>query len=119
MALCVFYLLELSLSEHIGFYLAYVIATSAIVSMICLYSLVVLKTKKRAAIIGSGLLALYIYLLSLLQEQNYALVIGSVGLMILLSIIMYSTRNVDWYELAQKSGRFLGERELGQSREGI
>jgi len=103
MALCIFYLLELSLSEHIGFYAAYAVATLAVVGLITSYSLVVVKTKKRAALIGAGLLAFYAYLLSLLQEQNYALLVGSLGLLLLLSIIMYVTRQLNWFELGQKS----------------
>ncbi|MGD8594453.1 MAG: cell envelope integrity protein CreD [Gammaproteobacteria bacterium] len=99
--LCVFYLLELSLSEHLGFYLAYFIATVAIVVMISAYSLVMLHTGKRAAIIGASLSALYLYLFTLLQEQNYALVIGSLGLFFMLAVVMYATRKIDWFKVTQ------------------
>jgi inner membrane protein len=99
--LCVFYLLELSLSEHLGFYLAYFIATVAIVVVISAYSLVVLHTGKRAAIVGAGLSALYLYLFTLLQEQNYSLVIGSLGLFFILAAVMYATRNIDWFKVTQ------------------
>jgi len=102
-ALCLFYLLELSLSEHIGFYWAYVIATTAIISMVSAYSYVVLKTGKRAAIIGSILIGMYLYLFALLQEQNYALLIGSIGLFAMLGVVMYVTRNIDWFKLTQLS----------------
>jgi len=99
--LCMFYLLELSLSEHLGFYWAYAIATVAIVAMVSFYSSVVLRTGKRAAIVGSSLAGLYLYLFTLLQEQNYALLIGSIGLFLILATIMYITRNIDWYKLTQ------------------
>ena len=101
--LCLFYLLELSLSEHIGFYWAYSVATTAIVSMVVAYSCVVLKTGKRAAIIGACLTGMYLYLFALLQEQNYALLIGSIGLFVLLGVVMYVTRHIDWFKLTQIS----------------
>ncbi len=59
----------------------------------------VLGTGRRAAIIGASLAALYAYLFTLLQEQNYALLIGSVGLFIMLAIVMYITRHIDWFKL--------------------
>jgi len=99
--LCTFYLLELSLSEHLGFYWAYGMATTAIVVMVSAYSYVVLQTGKRAAVIGASLTALYLYLFTLLQEQNYALLIGSVGLFVMLTIVMYITRHIDWFKITQ------------------
>lgn len=100
-ALCVFYLLELSLSEQLGFYIAYLLASLAIVLMISFYSLVILQTGKRAAIIGGSLSTLYLYLFTLLQEQNYSLLIGSLGLFLILALVMYATRNIDWFKVTQ------------------
>ena len=100
-ALCIFYLLELSLSEHIGFYLAYLAATTAIVVMVSAYSLVVLKNGKRATLIGVILTSLYGYLFTLLQEENYSLLIGSIGLFVILALVMYITRNIDWFKVTQ------------------
>lgn len=100
-ALCIFYLLELSLSEHLGFYWAYAIATVAIVGMVSSYSYVVLRTGKRAAIISGSLAGLYLYLFTLLQEQNYALLVGSIGLFVILGVVMYVTRHIDWFKLTQ------------------
>ena len=97
--LCLFYLLELSLSEHLGFYWAYVVATLAIVSVVSAYSYFVLQTGKRATIIGVMLTGLYAYLFTLLQEQNYSLLIGSISLFVMLSAVMFITRNIDWHKL--------------------
>jgi inner membrane protein len=97
--LCLFYLLELSLSEHLGFYWAYAVATFAIVSMVSAYSYFILQSGKRAAIMGIVLTGLYAYLFTLLQDQNYALLIGSISLFFMLSAVMYITRNIDWYKL--------------------
>jgi len=97
LGLCLFYLLLLAFSEHIGFTWAYVISSLAVVAMIGSYSMAILKTGKRAAIISTGVAALYIYLYSLLQEQNYSLLLGSLGVFTALAAVMYITRNIDWY----------------------
>jgi inner membrane protein len=99
LGMCVFYLLLLALSEHIGFLWAYVIASIAVIVKTTLYSKAVLKTGKRAALIGSGISVLYLYLFSLLQEQNYSMLFGSVGVFLILAAVMYVTRNIDWYNL--------------------
>jgi inner membrane protein len=96
--MCVFYLLELSLAEHIGFIPAYIIASSAIVSLIGVYSAVVLNSRKKAVIVGLITAGLYGYLYILLQSQDYALLIGSIGLFVVIATIMYLTRKINWYE---------------------
>ena len=98
-AMCLFYLLELSLAEHTGFVLAYVIASIAIIVLVTSYCLAVLKTAKRAMIVGLVVMLLYIYLYVLLMIEDYALLFGSVGLFVALAIIMFLTRKVDWYSI--------------------
>jgi len=93
----VFYLLELSLAEHIGFVTAYLIASSAIVLLIAMYSAVVLKSSIRASIVGVITAGLYGYLYILLRSQDYALLIGSIGLFVVIATIMYLTRKMNWY----------------------
>jgi inner membrane protein len=109
-ALCVFYLLELSLSEHLGFTPAYVIACVAIVGMIGAYSRSVLGRGRRATMVGAGVAALYGYLYVLLRNEDYALLIGSIGLFLILGGIMYATRRVNWF------GAGGGEPELNPGR---
>ncbi|HUG41308.1 MAG TPA: cell envelope integrity protein CreD, partial [Longimicrobiales bacterium] len=96
-ALCVFYLLELSLSEHLGFPVAYALASVAIVGMVASYSRVVLRRTGRAAVVGGGVALLYGYLYTLLMNEDYALLIGSVGLFLILGAVMFATRRVDWF----------------------
>ena len=60
-----------------------------------------LHTGKRVAIICACLSGMYLYLFSLLQEQNYALLIGSIGLFVMLGVIMYVTRHIDWFKLTR------------------
>lgn len=95
-ALCVFYLLELSLSEHMKFMAAYAIASTAITAMITAYGKVILKTYKKAAIVGSVVIALYTYLYVTLCNEDYALLMGSIGLFVILGLIMFLTRRVNW-----------------------
>lgn len=94
--MCVFYLLELSLAEHLGFGFAYALASLAVVALITAYCMAVLKGPRRAAVIGAVLVALYGYLYVLLENQDYALLIGSIGLFLVLAAVMYLTRRVDW-----------------------
>jgi inner membrane protein len=96
-ALCLFYLLELSLSEHVGFPLAYAIASVGVVGMVGAYCLAVLHNVRRALVVGAGVAALYVYLYVLLMNEDYALLIGSVGLFAILGAVMYVTRRVQWY----------------------
>ena len=95
-ALCVFYLLELSLSEHMRFAAAYAIAAIAIIVMITAYGKVMLKTFKKAAIVGAIVIALYTYLYIILCNEDYALLMGSIGLFVILGLIMFLTRRVNW-----------------------
>jgi inner membrane protein len=99
LGLCMFYLLLLSLSEHLGFGRAYVMAAAATMGMVTAYVRYVLASSVRAATIGGMLAALYGFLFVLLQIQDYALLVGSVGLFLVLAAIMGLTRRVNWYEL--------------------
>lgn len=96
-ALCLFYLLLLSLSEHVGFLPAYVLSSLATVILVAGYSVAVLKHKRFGTSVGVLLAVLYGYLYALLQIEDYALLLGSVILFIILAAVMYVTRNVDWY----------------------
>jgi len=99
--MCMFYLLLLALSEHIGFIGAYIIASIVIIAIVGLYSLSVLKSRKRAAILSTSTTTLYIYLFTLLQEESYSLLFGSFGLLALLTAIMFITRNIDWFSVGK------------------
>jgi inner membrane protein len=101
-ALCLFYLLLLSLSEHMAFAPAYVLASVSVVGMVAAYGVVVLKGISRALAVGLGVAVLYGYLFVLLVNEDYALLMGSIGLFLILALIMYATRRVDWYGAATK-----------------
>ncbi len=97
-ALSLFYLMLISISEHIGFWKAYMIATLANVGMITLYSRSILKKSRQVYMISCILLFLYGFLYTLMSLQDFALLFGSAGLFVFLSVVMYITRNIDWYE---------------------
>lgn len=100
-ALCVFYTLLLSISEYTGFNPAYLIATVATVSLISLYVWGIFKQLKIAAGLALALGGLYTYIFILIQLQDYALLCGSIGLFIILAVIMYYSRKIDWYHTGQ------------------
>lgn len=95
-AICLFYLLLLSISEHLSFGLAYGVAAAATVLLIGGYSAAILRGALRALLMTVVLGALYSYLYVLLQLEDYALLLGSLGLFVILALVMYLTRKVDW-----------------------
>ncbi len=102
LALTVFYLLLLSLSEHVGFNLAYLISAAATIGLICFYSTSILKIKRLVFQLFGLLVAIYGFIFVLLQLEDYALLAGSVGVFIALAAVMSSSRKVDWYNLGAK-----------------
>lgn len=94
--LCLFYLLELALAEHLGFGVAYLLATIAILATVTAYCYSVLKRLRHAMTVGLVLTILYAYLYAVLQNQDYALLVGTVGLFSGLVTVMYLTRHTDW-----------------------
>ncbi len=103
LALAFFYLLLLSLSEHIGFNQAYIISASACVTLIGVYVCFVLRSVLRGLGFTLGLSLLYGLLFGLLSAEDYALLMGSVLLFSILAAVMILTRNVDWYAIGVKS----------------
>lgn len=102
-AVILFYVLLLSISEHLSFNSAYLISCTAIMLLISLYAKAILKNAKHALMIGGILAVLYVFFYSLLQLQDYALLLGSIGLLAVLALIMYLTRSINWYQLGDKS----------------
>ena len=93
-ALCIFYLLLLSLSERAGFTPAYLAAAAATTLQIALYARALLGNARRAAVLGAILTALYSGLFLLIGLEETALLVGSVALFALLTLAMWLTRGV-------------------------
>ncbi len=103
LSLSLFYVLLISLSEHSNFNTAYLISALAVVSMISLYSLSVFKSKKHSLLLVATLVGIYGFLFVTLQLTDYALLMGSIGLTLILALTMYFTRNIDWYRINEDS----------------
>jgi len=96
LALCLFYALLVSISEHTSFTMAYLTAASMTVILLTCYMAGVLKIKKTAFTIGGLLAILYLYIFILIQMETYALLAGSLGLFAILAIIMYFSQRINW-----------------------
>lgn len=96
LALTMFYTLLVSISEHSSFLKAYLIAGISVISLITLYSKSILKTFKFPLFIGISLCALYTFIYVIIQLENYALLVGSIGLFTILAIVMFVSRKIDW-----------------------
>ena len=96
-AICLFYVLLLAISEHISFNWAYLIGCVTILTLIIFYTQSVFKNGRITLIFNGILTLLYGFFYSLLQLEDYSLLLGSVGLLIILAVVMYLTRNIDWY----------------------
>jgi inner membrane protein len=99
LALTMFYTLLVSISEHSTFLKAYLIAGVSVIALITLYSKSILKTYKFPIFIGLSLTALYTFIYVIIQLENYALLVGSIGLFLILAIVMYVSRKIDWNNL--------------------
>jgi inner membrane protein len=102
--LILFFALLLAFAEVVGFTLAYVLASAAIIGLITAYSAAVLKSWRRANMIGGMLTALYAVLYILLSLEAYSLLIGSTLLFLALAGVMYATRNLDWGAIRAPAG---------------
>ncbi len=98
-AVCLFYVLLVSISEHSNFGIAYLISSIATVTLVAAYSKGILKSLPLAATVGGLLTFLYGFLYITLQMEDYALLMGSIGLFIALGVVMYVTRRIDWYSM--------------------
>jgi inner membrane protein len=102
-AICTFFLLLVSLSEHIGFARAYAVGASATVLLLTYYASYMLGGKLRGLPFGAGMAMLYAFMYVLLQLEQTALVMGSALLFIVLALVMMMTRKINWYELFSSS----------------
>lgn len=96
LALIMFYTLLISITEHSSFTLAYVVAGASVIVLISLYSISILKNKKFPTFISISLTFLYTFIFVIIQMEDYALLVGSIGLFLILAAVMYFSRKIDW-----------------------
>jgi inner membrane protein len=100
LALVMFFLLLVALSEHLTFYISYLIACGCCISTITIYLIAVMKSRARGLGFGAGLVALYAALYGLLISEQNALVLGALMLFLIVAGIMIGTRHVNWFAIA-------------------
>jgi len=96
LALVLFYTLLLSISEYTGFNLAYLIAGVATIGLVTWFVGSIMKSSRLAVFISFVLTVVYGYIFTIIQLQDYSLLMGSIGLFIALGIIMFFTRKLQW-----------------------
>jgi inner membrane protein len=101
LALAIFYLLLLALSEHVSFDLAYGLSAGALVALITVYLAGVLRRLPTALAAGGGLATLYVLLYWILRSEDYSLLMGALLLFGVLAVLMVATRRVDWSTVAR------------------
>tara|TARA_R110001599_G_scaffold84130_2_gene226614 strand:+ start:10622 stop:11983 length:1362 start_codon:yes stop_codon:yes gene_type:complete len=99
LALCLFYTLLLSISEHSTFNFAYLISSVLTIGLISAYTKTVLKSNSLTGLMSGILTILYLFIYVIIQLEDYALLMGSIGLFIILALVMYFSRKIDWYEI--------------------
>ncbi|RYD72254.1 MAG: cell envelope integrity protein CreD, partial [Sphingobacteriales bacterium] len=97
LALVIFYTLLLSISEYIAFDYAYLVAALATILLITLYAKGHFKSWKTAGIFFSLLSLLYAFIFVLIRLEDTALLVGSIGLFIVLALVMFASRKINWY----------------------
>lgn len=102
LALSIFFVLLLSLSEFIGFNGAYAVGAIATTLLISIYSSGILSSGKLTAFLFGLLTVMYGFIFTILQLEDTALLVGSIGLFIILATIMIWSRKVNWYGSADK-----------------
>ena len=100
LALAIFFLLLVSLSEHIEFALAYLVSAIACIGLLGVYLGAVLHSARRGLGFAAMLGVLYAALYGLLVSEDNALVLGAGLLFVILAALMLVTRRIDWYRVS-------------------
>jgi inner membrane protein len=103
LALSVFYLLLLALSEHLPFAVAYLVATGALTGLLGVYVGGALRSRRQGTGVAASFALMYALLYALLLSEDYALLVGALAVFTMLAAIMLLTRRVDWYSAVAAS----------------
>lgn len=102
-ALCIFYSLLLSISEHLNYSWAYLISSVMTIGLIYLYTKSIIKENRFALMVGCALIILYGFIYTIIQMEDYALLMGNIGLFIVLALLMFTSRKINWFNIQMKS----------------
>jgi inner membrane protein len=102
LALCIFYTLLLSISEFLTFNISYLIASFLTICLVFLYSKSIFQNTQLSGLVALVMLTLYGFIFVIIQLEDTALLIGSIGLFAILSITMYISRRINWQNVGLK-----------------
>ncbi|NOT77324.1 MAG: cell envelope integrity protein CreD [Cyclobacteriaceae bacterium] len=97
-ALIIYYTLLLSLSEQVGYNIAYWISAASTVGLISFYSTSFLKSTNLVVLFTSLLAIFYTFIFIIILQQDFSLLLGSIGLFMIVGALMYFSRKVEWYK---------------------
>jgi len=93
-AMTIYYTLLLALSEQMGFNMAYLLASAATIGLIGTFICSLLKNRKAALLFAGILSTFYGFIFVILQLQDMALLVESVGLFLIIAILMYLSQKI-------------------------
>lgn len=96
-ALTIYYTLLLSFSEHVGYNVAYIISSLATVLLISAYSGTFFRSTRMAVLFSILLIIFYAFIYVIILQQDFSLLLGSIGLFLIIGTLMYFSRKVKWY----------------------
>lgn len=109
LALCVFYLLLIALSEHVAFLWSYLGGAAAQATLIGIYLGSGLHDHKAGVLVGTALGAVYGLLYLLILSEQYSLLLGATLVFAVLAALMWVTRATDWYRLSDRARQAIAE----------
>jgi inner membrane protein len=95
-AMIIYYSLLLSFSEQVGYNYAYLIASVSTIALVSVFIASLLKNKMAAWLFAFILSVFYAFIFVIIQLEDFALIIGSVALFIVVAILMYFSRKINW-----------------------
>jgi inner membrane protein len=95
-ALVLFYTLLISITEHSSFALAYLLASISVITLLSWYAFQILRKSKFVTLIMGSLATLYLFIYVIIQLEEYALLAGSIGLFVILTLVMYFSKKIEW-----------------------
>lgn len=96
LALCLFYVLLLSFTEHVGFNIAYLLSCIMTIGLVSLYVKAIFKNNRLSLLNFLFMLLIYLFVFVIIQLEQYSLLVGSIGLFAVLAVAMYLSRNITW-----------------------
>ncbi|MGL1890393.1 MAG: cell envelope integrity protein CreD [Spirochaetaceae bacterium] len=97
-----FFLLLLSFGEHFSFYWSYIVGVTMVSALITYYACYFLKSIKQGLLLFPIMLVTYVFMFFMINSEDYALLMGSLGLFTIVGGIMVVTRKIDWYSFGKQ-----------------